>query len=125
MKKPFNFLVYWLLSSLILYFANLYYPTKFVLGNHMLSLSWSAVIVGGLWTAIVSNTESLLKFVGVTTSNNPMMFVYFWGANIASLWLIARFSLILGFGVVSFTWVAALALAANIIQYLVGKFITK
>ncbi len=89
-----------------------------------MSALWAAIASGLVWSFIlwigVSANSKMLKLKGAL-----VMFGYYFLANFVALWLTARMAPVFGFGVVSFVWLALLAVIADVLQYgvwVLGKF---
>lgn len=118
LKKYTPFLIFWALDSALLYLAAMFFPAYYVLGNSYFNMALSAVVAGGVWTVIVWNSMPLTKKLGIKATDMVKNILFWLVVNFVALWVIARFSLMLGFGVTSFVWVFALAFVANILQWL-------
>ncbi len=122
MKKSvlWAFVTFWILDSLLLYFAKVLYPAYFVLGTRSMSL-WVAVFVAGfIWTLFVWLGAKFVKKL-TKVKGRAVMFGFYFVVNFVALWLTARIAPISGFGVARFVWVAYLALIADVFQYLLWK----
>lgn len=117
MKKYLPFLAFWVVNSLLLWLASTFYPTYYVLGNANLTSLLAAVVAGLVWTAVVWKSMVFTKKLKIKDSDMLKMTLYFLAVNFVTLWLVARFSGLFGFGVVSYIWVFALAFVANLAQW--------
>lgn len=113
-----TFVVLWLVNSLLLYLANMLYPQSFVLGTHRMSVFWSGIAAGFIWTLLSWIAEPLRKKIGLKLRGALPMLTFYFLANFVALWLTARIAPLSGFGTASFVWVAALAFVGNVAQYL-------
>jgi len=121
MKKVLPFILFWIVNSLFLYLASVVYPLKFVLGNFRFSML-SATIWAGLWiTTLVWLASWLMTKLKVKVTGSVQMFISYWIANSAAVWITARLATITGFGIFSFWWAIGLGLILNIVQYAVWK----
>lgn len=117
MNKYTPFLIFWLIDSLLLWLANMFYPAYYVLGNARLSALLAAIVAGLVWTAVVWKSMMLYKKLGIKDSDMVKSMLFWLAVNFVTLWLVARFSALFGFGVTSFVWVFALAFVANLVQW--------
>lgn len=96
-------------------------PQYFTLGNKAMSAVWAAIASGLVWTFLewiagpIANMAFKIK-------GEMLMFGFYFVVNFIALWLTARMAPVFGFGVVGFTWIALLAIVADIFQSLVWKF---
>lgn len=111
-------MVFWVINALLLYFANMLYPMYFVLGNAYFGVLSAALVASLVWTLLVWNAMPLSKWLKIKEKEALKMAAFYLVVNFIALWVIARFSLMFGFGVASFKWVGALAFMANILQWL-------
>lgn len=125
MKKFVPFLSLWLVGSLLLWLANMLYPTYYVLGNANLTGVLAAIVTGLVWTAVVWKSMVFTKKLGIKDNDMLKQALYFLVVNFITLWVIARFSALFGFGVVSYFWVFALAFVANLVQWGVWAITSK
>ena len=125
MKKYIPFLCFWLLNSIILYLSGIFFPKNIVLGNVGLS-TIMATFVAGFAVAVIGKAIKpifkkvgleLFKRSGIKLGREHQKFLFYWGANSVAIWLAARFSFLLGFGISSYIWALGLGLALNLIQW--------
>jgi len=88
-----------------------------VLGNAKLTLINAAILAGLIWTVIIWYGMPLAKSIGIKESDKIKMPIFYLILNFFALWIVARFSAFLGFGVISYIWVFILAFIANFIQW--------
>lgn len=116
-KKFEQFLILWLVNVVLLYAATILFPENYTLGNSIFS-DWQAAVFSGfvwnyaIWNLVPMLKEYDLKFEG----KNALMLVYL-AANFVTLWLIARFSFMTGYGIGSWMYVLGLAVVANFVQF--------
>ena len=85
-----------------------------------------AVVVASLaWAVLVWNSTVLYKWLKIKETEMFKMAAFYLVVNFVALWVVARFSLMFGFGVVSYVWVFALAFVANILQWLAWSMTRK
>jgi len=117
MKKYLPFLSFWLLGSLFLYLATLFYPANFELGNFWLS-SLAAAFWAGFWlTALVWAAKPALVKFNLKLKGRAKMFLFYWLCNSAAIWIVARFAPLTGFGISRFYWAIGLGLILNLGQW--------
>lgn len=125
MKKYIPVFIFWILDTVLLFLANMLYPSNYVLGNAFLIPLYAAVVAGLVWTLIVWQAMPFAKKVGIKEKDMVKMAIFYLAINFIALWVIARLSFFFGFGVISFIWVFALAFVANILQWLTWSFVAK
>ncbi len=122
MNKITPFIGFWVVNSLLIYLANLWLPSNFVLGNARWSPLVAVVLAGLAITIIVVVTTSVkivLNRVAPALDSMPLTLVYYFFANFAAIWIVARMAEIFGLGISKFTYVAGLALVADVAQWVV------
>lgn len=116
-KKYLSFVSFWLLASLFLYLAALFYPANFELGNFWLS-PLAATFWAGFWlTVSVWAAKPVLTKLNLKLEGRAKMFLFYWLCNSAAIWIIARFAHLTGFGISRFYWAIGLGLVLNIAQW--------
>jgi len=78
MKKhliPFSF--FWVVNSVLLYLAAMFYPIYFVLGTYRLSVFWAALVGGFVWTFLTCASHPLLKKVNLKLNGRVVMFGFY------------------------------------------------
>jgi hypothetical protein len=111
LKKFREFVLFCLHNSMLLYFAYIFFPSKFVLANSRLSF-WAAVFVSGIiWALIIKRL-----LLTIQTKSLSVRFILSWLFNFIAIWIVARIAPYSGFGVVKFTWLIGLSFFANMIQ---------
>lgn len=117
MKKYIPFISFWLLNSILLHLATTFYPLNFVLGNFWLS-KLQATLWAGFWvTALVWSARTVSERLNIKLEGRLRMFLFYWLANAAAIWLVARFAPLTGFGISRFTWAIGLGLVMNVAQW--------
>lgn len=112
--------VFWILNSLLLYFANLVYPANFIFGTYNMGFLSSIVVAGFAWTLMVWVSDPIVSMV-TKLDGRVIKFGFYFLVNFLALWLTARLAPITGFGVTSFVWLAILAIFADMAQYIAWK----
>lgn len=114
-----SYLVLFATTSLVLYLANLLFPTQVVLGTFALSPFWALILssgklslIGLLIMLLVPYKEWKLK---KDFTPQDWMKLYFL-VNTLSIYLVTRFAEIYGFGVSSWVVVVVLSVALDIVQ---------
>jgi len=121
MKKAKRLILYWVHSGILIYLANQIFPSKFVLGNFRLTFIVAILVSSFALTLFLELVSVALAKQKKTKLDNKRRFGIFWIANFIALWLIARFALLTGFGVVSFTWLIGLSFLVNILQTILPR----
>ena len=111
-------------NAVVLYLANMFFPTYVVLGNNSLSPLFATVITGFLLSATMALPEPVMKAVGLKTKNELYLALVYIVFNVVGLWILARLANYVGFGVSSFIVVIALGFVLNLVQYAVWKMIS-
>ena len=107
-----NFFVLFAVNSLVLYFANLLFPTQIVLGNQSVTYDWS--FIHNMATLAMLNIFLIPLIREYENKIGKMISTICWiktylVANFIGLWVLGRFANELGMGLNS--WVVALFLA--------------
>jgi hypothetical protein len=122
MKIYIRFLSAWALNSILFLLANNYYPKSYVLGNAVMMPVIAGVVAGFLLTFF------LLVVRGLSTNfKKPRYkaFAYYFLANSVGIWLIARLSVVSGFGIANFKLAFCLGLVATLLQWLLRQVLKK
>jgi hypothetical protein len=126
---PITFFVLFAVNSLVLYLANMFFPSHIVLGNQTVSYGWA--FIHSMATLAILNVF-LIPLVRVYENKIDKMItslcwmkIYF-VTNFVGLWILARFANQLGMGLSSWVVALFLALALDIVQGItmmwLGKF---
>jgi len=114
-----SFFILFAVNSLVLYFANLLFPTQIVLGNQSVTYGWSFIhsmaTLAILNIFLVPLVREYENKIGKMISPMCWMKTYFI-ANFIGLWILARFANQLGMGLSSWVVALFLALALSVIQ---------
>jgi len=117
MPKYKKFSVLWFVNFLLIYVAVSFLPTNYTVGNDLFTPFQSAVFTSFVWNMVIWKVGNLMKEFEVNIkAEMNMMFVYL-AFNFVSIWLLARFAVLTGFGVSSYLYVFLLAFVANFVQY--------
>jgi hypothetical protein len=116
------YFAYWVVNSLVLYFANVFLPDAVTLGDWRFNAIESS-IYAGFWVTFV--TWAFWDFAIARQFNLQNWFVdlgYFWLANFFALWAVSLFSRFTGFSMVGYEWILATSFVATIFQRMVWSF---
>ena len=123
-----NFFIIFAVNSLVLYFANLLFPTQIVLGNQSVTYGWS--FIHNMATLAILNIflipliREYENKIGKMIESICWIKTYFI-ANFIGLWILGRFANELGMGLSSWTIALFLALALSIAQKITFILIRK
>lgn len=111
------FLIYWLLSSLVIGLTSLIFPSSVVLGNMRL-LPLEASIYAGFWvTFFVWSMWDYVLVRKVKLEPSALKFLFFFFVNSLGIWLVSRYGeKYTGLGIVSFWWALILGGVATLLQ---------
>ncbi|MBN1168523.1 phage holin family protein [Candidatus Woesebacteria bacterium] len=126
MPKYQKFLLYWAMHAAVLYIFPMVFPMRYTLGNSFLDPYHAVVITSFLWSLILWLVRPFFKTLDVEikcTVNNMALGCLL--INFATVWMIARYSIITGVGISSFVYVFLMALVANFAQYFAWKKLGK
>ena len=121
MYEHLLFLLYWFLNSLALYLLRLLFPASVVLGNWRLTPVeaaiyagfWLAFFVWTMWAYVLHRKVELEPF--------SLRFLFFFVINSLGVWLVARYAVYTGLGIISFWWAFALGATAELLQAIAWK----
>lgn len=117
------YFLYWLINFSVLYLFGRIFPESIVLGNYRFNPLESAVYAGFWATFFVWIFWDFAIAKGLKFDTRLVTWGYFWLANSFAVWLVARFSHIAGFGIVSYLWAFAIGLAVFILQRIAWKVV--
>lgn len=123
MNKKFllRFISYWISNTLVLSLANSLYPDFFELGNANLNSTLAAVFSGFLLTVLLFLARGLARTQELPKKGRFVMFVYYWLAGSAGIWLIARIATVSGFGIARYTWAIAAGFATALSHWILRQ----
>lgn len=98
---------------------------NYTLGNNLFTPLQALVFNAFVWNFVVWNTDKFMDDMEIKLKNPAPMMLAYLASNFFTLWLLARFAVITGFGVSSAGYVLILAFVANIIQFLIWKGMDK
>ena len=114
-----SFVVLMVVTSVVVYFANMWFPSSVVLGTANISLLWAVLLSGAVIALIDTFAMPFLREWEMKRkrdlSGKEMMVVYLM-INVAAVWLVSRFAEIFGLGVASWVVVLILAAVVNVVQ---------
>ncbi len=122
MKDHRVFPLFWLINSIIFYFAPFFLVGMVATGNARLPGFLAAVISGFLLTlAIVATQPAFEKFNIKLKEDWQWLLVYLF-VNVLAVWVIARYADLTGVGIAN-AWIAVLmGVILNLVQYLTWHF---
>lgn len=85
-----------------------------------MSAIWAALASGLVWTFLEWISTPIVRMV-FKLKDGLIMFGFYFIANFIALWITARMAPVFGFGVVSFMWIAFLAVIADVFQFIIWK----
>ena len=124
-KKYNLFGLLFLVNGALLYFANLFFPENFALGNSIFTPLQSIVFSGFVWTIAMWYYGDFLSSLQINPKKTKERGIWYLAGNFATLWAMARFALLTGFGASSFLHIGFLAIIANIAQFALYQKTTK
>lgn len=122
MHNQLLYIVYWVLTGLLLYTANYFFPQSVVLGNHKLN-AFEAALYGSFWITFVSwAVVDIFHNRGLKQDNLLMFVAIYFVADTAAIWMIARIPRLAGFGIINYQWVLATAAILVVLQRIAWTF---
>lgn len=125
MKRYQKFIVFWLINAALLYLVAMFMPANFKLGNNIFTAIQAALFTGFVWNWVLWNSESTFKDLEIDVRSPMAMMIAYLGVNFVTIWLLARFAFMSGFGVSSYIYVFMLALVGNLLQYMAWRVMDK
>jgi len=114
-----TYFVLFIVNSLVIHLANLWFPQFVVLGTGHLTRTWAIILsmaeLSLINTFAVPFIRQYEKKRGKMYTNQQWMIKYFL-INFVGIWLIARFSDQLGMGISAWPVAAVLAIALDFVQ---------
>ena len=112
--------VLWFIAhSIIIYFANNWYPTAVVLGTHVITPMMGILYSMVVFTLLTVGSIPVIELVAAQMRwrlSNMHWFAAFWAIDAAALWLVARFAEQLGMGISSWVVAVVLGLLMDLVQ---------
>ncbi len=118
MKQYLRFIVIWAINFGVIFFANQFFPSNYVLGNAVAIPVYSAIFAGFLLTVFDKGMNPAIKSLIVKDRGRYVMFGIHWLVNFVGLWIIARIPFFSGFGVSAFYYAIGLAFVTSTAQWL-------
>lgn len=119
------FLVMFVVNSIVMYLANMFFPYMVVLGNARYTAVSALLVSMFALTLILTLATPIIERVAAA-ANAKLEMMHWIGLymllNIVSLWTIARYAEVFGLGIASWGVVVVLAFVMNLLQ---GLAITK
>lgn len=121
------YLTFLLGNSVVVYGANMLFPSQVVLGTNIITpfmaLVYSMVVFTLIGVGAMPIIQMAADSLKMKLSNNAWMVIYL-VINVVALWVVGRFAEMLGLGLAS--WMVALVLGAviNIVQSVLYKLST-
>ena len=114
-----SFLLTWIVSALVISIANSLFPQKFVLGTMSLSPMAALILSSGVLAWVT--TLLIPVFTEIEIRKKMVLVPQHWVLgyliiNVVALWIIARLSDILDFGIASWVAVVGLAVVLDLAQ---------
>jgi uncharacterized membrane protein YvlD (DUF360 family) len=120
-KFIIKFVGYWVVNTVVLALANSFFPGAFELGNAYLGAPAAAILSGFLLTTLLLLAKGLARSKYFTVKGRVIMFLYYWGAASAGIWIVARIANVSGFGIVRFTWAIGAGFVVSLTNWLVRQ----
>jgi len=120
------FILFTVLTIVVLFLANLFFPASIVLGNHMVSMM-GALLISSLTLSLIAVgatplIESGSEAINIKLSNGQWMGIY-WVINILAIWGIGRLAEEIGLGLSSWLVAVILGTVINFFQGMIIVFI--
>ena len=119
-KKLVGFLSFWVVNTVVLLLASVIFSGNVVLGNSRVSTPIAAILSGLIITGLNYLVQPLVAKSGLKVKGNAMAGVYL-AANIVFVWIIKRFALLLGLGVVNILYTILVGILLTVGQWAVAK----
>ena len=117
LKKYLPFLSFFVLNSIVIYLASFLRPSSFELGSATVPENIAALWAGALLTFIVWVSKPIIESFGIKPQGTALKFLFYWLANSAVIWVLARFAEVSGLGISRFYWAIVLGFTLNIAQW--------
>lgn len=122
LKQYVRYLIIWALNTGVIMLANSLWPSNYVLGNAVIPPIYAAFFAGFLLMVFDKAMKPIIKKLIMKERSRYIMFGIYWFVNFVGVWLIARISIISGFGISAFYFAIALGFVACIGQWLGRQF---
>lgn len=114
MRMFTRFFAVWALNSALFLLANNIYPGNYVLGNAVIPPTVAGIFCGFLLTVFMKFSK---RFSKKFLKPKYKMFVFYLLANSFAVWLLARLSVVTGFGIPKYYWAIYLGVSASFAQW--------
>jgi len=114
-----SYIVLFICNVLVIYLANLLFPTKIVLGTFALTPFWSLMLATtelSIWLTAIIPLVYYYEWKNKRNLTDKQWMGLYFIANIVLVWGVTRFANIYGFGVSSWVVVLFLALVLDFVQ---------
>jgi len=122
LKQYVRYLIIWAINTGVIMLANTYWPSNYVLGNAVIPPIYAAFFAGFLLMVFDKAMKPIIKRLIMKERSRYIMFGIYWFVNFVGVWLIARISVVSGFGISAFYFAIALGFVACVAQWLVRQF---
>jgi len=119
------YIIFFLINSLVFFLANKFFPANVVFGTHLVPKNLAFFWASAILTLVVWLSRPITKRFGLVIEGKIPMFFYYFLANSASIWILARLAQISGIGISRFYWAFLLGFAINILQMLTWELFKK
>lgn len=116
-----KYIGYWVVNTVVLSLANSFFGNGFELGNAYLSTPLAAAFSGFLLTTLLFLAKGLARNKLFKIKGRYLMFVYYWGAASAGIWIVARIADVSGFGIARFTWAIGCGFVISLTNWLLRQ----
>lgn len=116
-KKLVNFLIFWIVSAVVILLASAVFRDNVVLGNDKVSASMAAVLSGFLLTVLSYVIPLAVDKADFKIKNQYTLGAIYFGAYVILIWLIKRFALVSGLGISNNLFVLILALVLTLVGW--------
>lgn len=112
-----KFLAFWVVNAALVYSADYLMPNGYELGNANYQPVMAALVAGLALTFVGFFAKVFAKGAGINKRGRYPMFLYYWLANSAGIWLIARVADLTGFGIARYYWAILLGFLASLLHW--------
>jgi|SRR3989338_3010605 len=123
MKDARGFIVFWLLNSLVFYFAPFILVGLVVTGNVRLTSFMASIISGFLLTLADAFTQPALTHLNIKLKDEWQWTLIYLFINVIGIWVIARYADLTGVGIANAWMVVLLGIIVSCTQWASWKFV--
>lgn len=120
-KKLVEILAFWVANTIVLLVSSFIFEGNVVLGNDKVSMPMAAVLSGAIITAFGYVVPPVVARSGYRIKNEKIWGGVYFVANAAVVWVIKRFALLLGLGIISIFYVILVALLLTGAQWAAAR----